>query len=276
MRPNVVLLIAGLSVGAFSVAHIAEAKPPAAAKTKAGAKAEAPPTTIDKKVKLSPNGLRWGMSIDEISKLYDKVFDDEFVPLYKAVEPGPRMAELDSELADKKLLVQRNKIEFGTLPSGLDNSPLAGEFSYNNSESMTRVKLRTGVERHFFFFGASLWKVYDVQKLGKKSKLGGDFEEAVAHLTKQFGKAPRVRKADPAAGRNLDQVDWQDKESIIRLIDHGNGKAALVYVDRKTEENLAKFRSNKPTNEEALDRDVSDVTRSAVPPPEPPDPKKKK
>src|SRR5436190_2966260 len=100
MRPNVVLLSAGLSVGAFSVAHLAEAKPPAAAKTKAGAKAEAPPTTIDKKVKLSPDGLRWGMSIDEISKLYDKVFDDEFVPLYKAVEPGPRMAELDSELAD--------------------------------------------------------------------------------------------------------------------------------------------------------------------------------
>jgi hypothetical protein len=274
MRANVVLVLAGMALGAVAWSEPAVAKPPAA-KAK-GAKAGPGPSTVDKKVKLSPDGLRFGMTIEEIAKLYEAVFDEEFVPLYKAVEPGPRMAELDSELADKKQLILRNKLEFGTLPSGLDNTPLRAEFTYNNGESMTRVKLRSGVERHFFFFGNRLWKVYDAHKLGKKSKLGGDFEEVVAKLTKQFGKAPRALKADSSAGRDFDQVDWQDAETIVRLVDHGGGKAALLYVDRKVEENVGKYRSNKGEAAESLDRDVSDVTRSAAPPEPPADKKKKK
>ncbi|HEX7669754.1 MAG TPA: hypothetical protein VF395_09235, partial [Polyangiaceae bacterium] len=115
-------------------------------------KAVAPPTTVDKKVKLSPDGLKFGMTIEEISKLYEKVFDDEFVPLYQHVEPGPRMAELDSELADKKQRILRNKLEFGALPSGLDDTAIGGEYSYNNGESMTQLKLRSGTQRYFFFF----------------------------------------------------------------------------------------------------------------------------
>lgn len=274
MRANVVLVLAGMALGAVSWSEPVDAKPPAA-KVKGG-KSGPGPTTLDKKVKLSPDGLRFGMTIEEIAKLYEKVFDEEFVPLYKAVEPGPRMAELDSELADKKQLILRNKLEFGTLPSGLDNTPLRGEFTYNNGESMTRVKLRTGVERHFFFFGNRLWKIYDAHKLGKKNKLGADYDEVLAKLTKQLGKGPRALKADPAAGRDFDQVDWQDAETIIRLIDHGNGKAALLYVDRKVEEKVDKYRSNKGDSAESLDRDVSDVTRSATPPEPPPDAKKKK
>jgi hypothetical protein len=264
MRSTVVLLVAGLALSAVSTADLAEAKPPVSAKGKGG-KAEPPPTTIDKKVKLSPDGLRFGMTIEEISKLYEKVFDDEFVPLYKAVEPGPRMAELDSELADKKQLILRNKVEFGSLPSGLDNTSLAGEYSYNNGETMTKVKLRSGAERHFFFFGNHLWKVYEVQKLSAKNKLGADFDAVLGKLTKSFVKGPRTRKADPSAGRNFDQVDWQDKETIVRLGDLGGGKAALIYVDRKIEENLDKYRSNKAPPVEALDHDVSDVTKPAGP-----------
>ena len=262
MKPTVILLVAGIGASAFAScpanAHPVVLGKPAA---KAAGKAEPPPSEVGKKIKLSPDGLRWGMTLDEISKLYEKVLDDEFVPLYQKVEPGPRMAELDSELADKKQLLKRNKFEFGSIPSGLDNSPLAGEYSYNNGESMSQIKLRSGVQRYFFFFGDHLWKIYDVHKLGKKSKLGTDFASVVDGLGKQFGKGPRARKADPSASRNFDQDDWQDKETIVRLIDHGNDGAGLAYIDRKIEERLDKYRSNKAAHDE-VDREVSEVTKS--------------
>jgi hypothetical protein len=266
MRSTVVFLALGIAFGAVSPspasAHpVVLAKPDAKKAKPAGKSSEPGPTDVDKKIKLSPDGLRFGMTLEEIAKLYEKVFDDEFVPLYKTVEPGPRMSELDSELADKKQLLIRNKLEFGSLPSGLDNTPIGGEYTYNNGESMSQVKLRSGVQRYFFFFGNHLWKVYDVHKLGKKSKLGADFDGAVEGLGKQFGKPPRVRKADPSVRRFVDQVDWQDKETIVRVLDHANGSAAVAYVDRKIEEGIDKFRSNKGDRGEALDHDVSDVTR---------------
>jgi hypothetical protein len=188
------------------------------------------------------------------------------------------MAELDAELAEKKQLLRRSKLEFGGLPSGLDNTPLRGEFTYNNGESMTRVKLRSGVERHFFFFGDRLWKVYDAHRLSKKNKLGASYEEVTSNLGKQFGHAPRSLGADGAAGRDFDQVDWQDAETIVRMVDHGGGKAALIYVDRKIEENLSKHRTNKGEGGDKLDSDVSDVTRSSGPakPEVEPESKKKK
>jgi hypothetical protein len=230
-----------------------------------GNKALPPPTTVDKKVKLSPDGLKFGMTIEEISKLYEKVFDDEFVPLYQKVEPGPRMAELDSELAEKKQRILRNKLEFGSLPSGLDDTAIGGEYSYNNGESMTQLKLRSGIQRHFFFFGNRLWKIIDVHKLGKKSKLGEDYDGAVSGLAKQLGKAPRVLKADPSAGRKVDLADWQDKETIIRVMDHGGSTAAVAYVDRKIEEGIEKYRTNKGSAPEQVSSAVSDVTRAVAP-----------
>jgi hypothetical protein len=268
MRSTVVFLALGLAFGAVppspvSAHPIVLGKPDA---KKAKPAKEPGPPEVDKKIKLSPDGLHFGMTLEEISKLYEKVFDEEFVPLYKSVEPGPRMSELDSELADKKQLLLRNKLEFGSLPSGLDNTPIGGEYTYNNGESMSQIKLRSGVQRYFFFFGNHLWKVYDVYKLGKKSKLGADFDGAVEGLGKQFGKAPRARKADPSAGRSVDQVDWQDKETIVRVHDHGNGSAAVAYIDRKIDEGIDKFRSNKGPRGEALDHDVSDVTKSKAAP----------
>jgi hypothetical protein len=260
MRSKVAVLVLSLAAGG-SVEGRAEAHPVVLGKPDAKKVKEAPPPTVDKKVKLSPDGLKFGMTIEEISKLYEKVLDAEFVPLYQNTEPGPRMSELDTELGDKKLLVMRNKVEFGSLPSGLETTALAGEFTYNNGESMTQIPLRSGIHRYMFFFGNHLWKVYDVHKLGKKSKMGADYAGVIETLTKQLGKPPRVRKADPAAGRNLDQSDWQDKETIIRVTDRGDGTAALGYIDRKIEESLDKFRPNKGPGKEELDRDVSDVTK---------------
>jgi hypothetical protein len=263
MRPIIAVLSGSLAFASFAAAPAtAEAHPRVLAKPKPAT--QRGPTEITKKVKLSPNGLAFGMSLEEISRLYEKVIDDEFVPLYQNVEPGPRMAELDAEKADKKQLILRNKLEFGNIPSGLDNTPLGPEFTYKNGESMTHLKLRSGVERYFFFFGNRLWKVYDVHKLGKKDKLGADYDAAVESLTKQLGKSPRVRKADSGDVR-FDQADWEDKETVIRLIDHGGGAAALAYIERKVEENLGKFRTHSAESGTGVDPSVADVTRGDKP-----------
>lgn len=266
MRPTKYLLAAGVAASVHLISAVGAARPAtvlgAPKKAAAAATAEPPLVEVSKKFKLSPDGLHFGMMIEEIARLYDKVLDKEFSELYKDVEPGPRMNELDAELAERKRLIMKNKLELAATPSGLDGTPIGPEYTYNNGESLTQMKLRSGIHRYFFFFANHLWKVYDVHKLGPKSKLGEDFDGAVEHFTKQFGKAPRVRKADPSAGRPFDTADWADKETIVRIINHGNGGIGLAYIDRKVEHDLAKYRPNKPAREH-LDSEVSSVTRSA-------------
>ena len=66
-----------------------------------------------KRIALSPEGLKFGMSLDSIAKLYDKNFDTEFLPLYKKASPGPETDALDAELKQRKAEVRRSKVEFG-------------------------------------------------------------------------------------------------------------------------------------------------------------------
>ncbi len=269
MKTRVAALIVGLLLGGLATSSV-QARPvvlgrPSAKKGKVGK--EPGPPEVTKKVKLSPDGLAFGITVEELSKLYDKVLDDEYVPLYEHTDPGPRTAELDAELADKKALILRHKLDFGSLPSGLDDTPLSDEYTYNNGESMTHLRVHGGVHRYFFFMGNRLWKVYDIHKLGEKSKLGADFDSAVAKLAKEFGKPPRVRKADPGAGRKIDQVDWQDKDTIVRALDYGGDQMVIAYIDRKTEEHLDRYRTHKASNGNGLDQDVSAVTNEGGPKP---------
>jgi hypothetical protein len=224
---------------------------------------------------LTPKGLNWGISVTQLAKIYDKVFDDEFVPLYKKTQPGVAMTALDSELADKKKLIRRNKIEFGTLPTGVDQSALKGEYSYGNKESMTRLTLRSGVTRNFFFFSDKLWKVYDEHKLKKGGAYGENWEEAVQILTKKYGGVePWKLEPDYAAGRMFEEVQWQDKKgTVIRAINRAP-VLGLVYADGSVHFNLAKYRTQKPPDPSAMDKEVASVTAKPVEEPKP-DPKEK-
>jgi hypothetical protein len=274
LRVLLTLAAAGLAGGAFVGAGVASAAQPTvfarfeqdAKKKRPAAKGAQKPDkgkggapAVGKKIKLSPDGIKWGLTVDALSKLYSGVFDKEFIPLYKRVQPGVRMAELDHELAEKKALIKRNKLEFGTLPSGLDNTPIGGEYTYRNDESMTKLPLRSGAQRYFFFFSDRLWKIYDEQKLTKKSKLGKNYDQAVANLEKRFGKPPRKRPADPAAKRFFDEADWADGETILRLVDRDD-LVGIVYIDQKIEENIDRYRTNKGGERGKLDGDVASVT----------------
>lgn len=228
------------------------------------------PGQLKKKIALAPKGLHWGMSNEQISKMYDKVFDDEFVPLYKKVQPGPRMEALDEELATKKALLRRSVVDFGETPTGVDQSALKGEYSYRNKESMSKLTLRTGTTRSFFFFEDRLWKVYDEYKLRKGGALGETFSESLQILTKKLGVAPVVLEADYDAGRSFQEAIWQDGASYIRAINREPDTIAVVYMDKNVQDNLPTYRKNKPADPNATDKDVARVTAPAEAPPEKP------
>lgn len=268
--------ISAVAIGLSAAPAAAEGKgKPAAKEKKAEEPAPTGPAKMKGKLGLSPKGLGWNITLEALAKVYDKVFDDEFMPLYKKAQPGPAMDSLDAEVADKKQLVRRNKILFGDLPTGVDYSALKGEYSYGNKESMTKLTLRTGVTRNFFFFDDKLWKVYDEHKLRKGGPYGETWEEATELLTKKFGAKPYKLEPDFPKGRNFEELLWTDGTTVIRAINR-SPIIGLVYQDAVIFANLAKHRPNKPKNPHALDKDVAAAT--AKPPPEekkPPEDKNK-
>ncbi|HEY3498001.1 MAG TPA: hypothetical protein VGK73_25050 [Polyangiaceae bacterium] len=224
-----------------------------------------------KRFALSPEGLKWNLGIEGVAKLYDKVFDDEYLPLYKKAAPGPETEALDAELKQRKAEVRRSKLEFGDTPTGVDQTALKGEYSYANGESMGRLTLRSGTERYFFFFNDKLWKVYDEHKLKKGTPLGETYEGAVKVLAGKFGGQPKKAPANADKGQMFDESVWTTPDMVIRAIDRGN-IIAVVYADRDVQENLASRRRNKPKDEMGMDKDVMAALKSKEPPP---DPKKK-
>lgn len=248
---------------------------------KKAAKAPPPPAgpaRMKKRIGLAPRGVAWGITLEQLAKLYDKVFDKEFVPLYKKVSAGPRMAALDSELQNKKAILRRNKVLFGALPTGIDQTALKGEYSYGNNESFTRVTLRSGTTRNFFFFNDKLWLVYDEHKLREKGPYGATFEDAVKLLTKRFGNVePEMVEPDYARGRNFAEARWTDGTIIVRAINREYQKTiGMAYADASIWNNLSKFRKNKLEDPHAIDKDVALATRKAEPVKKPEDDKKKK
>ncbi|HKO50893.1 MAG TPA: hypothetical protein VJV79_24450 [Polyangiaceae bacterium] len=258
MRPRlfVTLFALGMASSALVVEpRVAEGKDKPAGASSAG--------MIEKAIGLSPKGLRWGLTLEGVAKLYDKVFEEEYLPLLRKAQPGNEMLALEDELKTKQGILRRanSRVEFGTIPTGVDQSPLKGEYSYNNAESMATLRLRSGTERHFFFFSDKLWKVYDEHKLAKGGTLGENFAEATKILSKRFGVPGKLVPADYDKGQPYDEMVWRDPEKTIRAVDRGN-VLGMVYADRTVADNLAQYRKNKAEDLHAMDKDVAAATAS--------------
>lgn len=224
---------------------------------------------IEKSFQISPKGLKWGMSLEQVSKLYDKVVEDEMLPLFQKAQPGLELEALQEELRMKQGALKRSRIDFGATPTGVDQSALKGEYSYNNGESMASLTLRSGTKRFFFFFSDRLWKIYDEHKLKAGSNLGGTFQEATKTLAKRFNSEPKVIASDFDKGRPFDEAEWRDPDKVIRAIDRGQ-TLGVVYAERRIHENLANYRKNKvETGPERLDSDVQAAMKRTEPPPDP-------
>lgn len=224
---------------------------------------------IDKPFQIPPKGLKWGMSLEAVAKLYDKVIEDEMLPLFQKAQPGLELEALQEELKNKQGAIRRSRIEFGTTPTGVDQSPLKGEYSYNNAESMATLTLRSGTKRYFFFFSDRLWKIYDEHKLKAGGNLGANFKDATKVLAKRFNAEPKFVASDFDGGRPFDEAEWRDPEKVIRAVDRG-ATLGMVYAERRIQENLANYRKNKvETGPERLDADVQAAMKRSEPPPGP-------
>lgn len=274
------LRIGAISAGLLAAvlvtgADVANAKPT----PKAKAAATAGPATLDREIRLAPKGLEWGLSLQMVSKVYEDALDAEYVSIFKATEPGIESQRLDAELTEKKSLIRRHRLDFGNEPTGVDEGPLAGEYSYNNGESLTKSMMGGGTQRYFFFYGDRLWKVYDEYKLGKGSPVGTSFEEAVKALSEVFGGQPQRLEADPAKQRNFQEAVWATRGMHIRAVNRDfQNVCAVVWADRSVNEKLSQSRGKQKSTVHNIDPSVRDVTSpdTSKQAPPPADDKKKK
>lgn len=231
-----------------------------------------PPVT-KKAISLSLSGFTWGQSPKQLAVLVDKLLDEDYRPRYKEVQPGVKMKELDSQLAEEKDQFRRSRVDFGKLPTGVDATPLRGEYTYNNRETLM-VLPRKGVTYNLFFIQEKLWKIIEEHKLGDAHPLGKGFAEAVVKLSTNYGVAGRV--IPPTGGRFMTEVDWKDATSHLRAIQRSETALGLAYEDNATLANLSTLRANKPPDDNGIDPDVAAAVRGGPPPEQPKDDKKKK
>ncbi|WP_437637097.1 hypothetical protein [Sorangium sp. So ce854] len=266
------LLGAGLAVGlgllAITSTVAAQPKRGKGAAAAAPARPAEPPVT-KKTIALTPPGIKWGMTTKEVAAVIDKMLDQAYVPRYKATSPGVKMRALDAELAEEKSAFRRSRIDFGTLPTGMDATPLKGEYTYRNKESMMTLT-RDGGKRYFFFIQDRLWKIIDEHALGEGNPRGKDFQSAAVKLASTFGVPGRVTPPDMEKGRYANEVDWKDAATRFRAIERGEGEIAFAYEDLVTLSSLDSLRPNKPVEANAIDPSVASAIRKEEPAPAPP------
>lgn len=250
------ILAGGLGLLAVTSSGDALAKKPAKAEAAPAAPTTTP--TTKKPIKITPEDLKWGMSPKEVAAVVDKVLDEDFKPRYQKTSPGVKMKALDAELEDAKSTFRRSRVDFGKLPTGIDASPLKGEYTYLNKESLMTLERPGHSKRSFFFIQNKLWKFIDEYTLSEASPLGKTWPEAVGTLAqKVYGTIGRVLEADYAIGRNAMEVDWKDAAVHVRVIQRGDAALAIAYEDLATLANLASLRPNKPAVDNGIDPDVA-------------------
>lgn len=233
----------------------------------------AEPPTVKKAISISIKGVTWGQSSKQVADAIDRLFDEDYKPRYREVQPGIQMRNLDAQIAEDKAAFRRSRIDFGKLPTGVDATPLRGEYTYNNRESLM-VLNRKGLVTNFFFIRDRLWKIIEEQKLSASHPLGKTYQDAVIKLSTTFGVPGRV--LPPDANHFALEVDWRDATTHLRAIQRSDTWMGLAFEDNGTLANLASLRPNKPADDNGIDPDVAAAIRGRAPEPPPPDPKKKK
>lgn len=231
----------------------------------------AEPPMTKKPIALPLEGIAWGQSPKQVAAAIDKILDADYKPIYQKTSPGVKMKALDAQLEEDKSAFRRSRIDFGKLPTGIDSTPLKGEYTYMNKESLLTLT-RKGQKTHFFFIQEKLWKVISEISLGDDSPYGKSFQEAVVKFVspKLFGVPGRVLDVDYAKGRNAVEVDWKDASTHIRVIQRSDTALALAYEDLGTLGNLASLRSNKPVVDDGIDPEVKAAIRGPDKDPGPP------
>jgi hypothetical protein len=265
-----------MGLGLVAMTHAGEAQADKGGKPKKEAEvAPTEPATTKKPVAMPLAGVSWGMSPKQLAEAVDKVLDDDYRPLYKEVQPGVKMKALDAQLAESKSEFRRSRIDFGKIPTGIDSTPLRGEYTYQNKEALLTLT-RNGETTYFFFIQEKLWKIIVEAKLNDKAPLGKVYTEAVVRLSTQYGVPGRILQPD--ANRPSVEVDWKDANTHVRAIQRSDTALGLAFEDLGTLSNLSALRSFKPVEDDGIDPAVAAAMRGhapEAPPPPPKDDKKK-
>jgi hypothetical protein len=202
------------------------------------------------------------MKAEEVASFYDRVFDQDYVAKYKAARISEQPA-IDAELRDLKASYRRT-VAFGTLPTGIDQTPLKGEYNYKHEESMMTV-VRNDQKRYLFFVANALWKTYDELPLKQGGEFGGTYREAVAELQKRFGVAGRAQAADFEHGRASTEVDWVDPTTHVRALDRsGENVLGLVYEDRYVSDRILAWRAAQKGDDNSIDPMIAAATKGGA------------
>ncbi len=261
-------------IAALAVVALALVPPAAAAAgkkkesaTTPAVPAEAPMTKNP--IKLVPDGMKWGMPRAEMEKLVDRFIDADFRQKFKdAGSSGSKIQDLETEVANQKLTFRRSWIDLGTGPTGLDSGPLVAEYSKGNGEAIMSHKRGPGVKIWFFFIGGRLWKTLEEVSFVKGGLYGESMPEAAQKLVKGVGNTlPRATPANPEKGQYQDVLDWNDKDTHMRIWDR-NGVLVLVREERSTVANLGNLRkATAGAKGTAMDPQIAAVLRGDSGPP---------
>jgi hypothetical protein len=285
-----VILVAGLVLPQAAVSA-ADAPAAGAKKAKAAnaAKNPAPASSSARDVAppaaptvvLEPDGVAFGMSADDVARLYDRWWDKQFVSRYQKANPGPKTRELDFELAEKKKVLRRIAIFDGRTTS-FDKSEFREEFAHGSDETMTSSKLSrrppgdddrpmlsdkpakdtksVAYTRRFFFYRDKLWKIYDEYRLDEGSPFGADFKAATACVEAALGKAAKRTRGPESQFEN---VVYDTGNTRVRIVKLPTDKVAIVRSDNALTKEVLDRRAQqaKTAGSAALDDDIQAVIR---------------
>jgi hypothetical protein len=234
---------------------------------KPAAKPEAPAAPT---VALEVDGVAFGMSAEDVAKLYDRWWDKQFIPRYQKTNPGPKTRELDFDLAEKKKVLRRVAIFDGRTTS-FDKAEFREEFAHGSDETMTSSKLvrhqpgepkdakGTPYTRRFFFFQDKLWKIYDEYHLDAASPWGADFKEATARVEATLKGAKRTRGPES----QFENVTFDAGDTRVRLVKLAADKVAVVRADAALTKAVLDRRAQqaKAADSAELDDDIQAVIR---------------
>lgn len=231
-------------------------------------------------VALEPDGVTFGMSAEDVAKLYDRWWDKQFISRYQKANPGPKTRELDFELAEKKKVLRRIAIFDGRTTS-FDKADFREEFAHGSDETMISSKLSRrppgedkallgekstkdakaiAYTRRFFFYQDKLWKVYDEYRLDESSPFGADFKEATARVEATLGKSAK-RTRGPES--QYETVAFDAGNARVRVVKLTADKLAIVRSDNALTKDVLDRRAQQAqaADSATLDDDIQAVIR---------------
>ncbi|MEY4548171.1 MAG: hypothetical protein RL685_4366 [Pseudomonadota bacterium] len=256
--------------GAPAASKPVAGKPVAGKPVGGSAAAAAPQAPAAAAFELEADGVAFGMTSDQVARLYDRWWDRHFIAKYRKANPGPKTRELDYQLEEQKKILRR-VAKFDGLTSTYDKADFREEFAHGNAEAMSSTKVlrrggatesaakAVGYTRRFFFFQDKLWKVYDEYRLEPQGPLGASFKDATDRIAASL--APNAKRTRGPTSP-WESVLFDTGTSRVRVIKLAADRVAVVRADNVLAKTVLDARvKNAPVAKPALDEDTQAALR---------------